>query len=159
VSERKHPKDMRLSDAGADVIADREGMRLEAYHDERDILTIGIGHTSAAGPPEVYEGMVITEKQAWQIFRDDNARFRQEVLHLVKAPVHQHELDALASFIFNIGSTQFAGSTVLKRLNAGDYEGIPDAMMMWVKPSSLVSRRQGEAHDFEHGQPYQARIL
>jgi lysozyme len=54
----------------------------------------------------------------------------------------------LASFIFNLGSTQFAGSTALKRLNAGDYEGCAEAMLWWCKPSEIMSRRRGEHQQF-----------
>jgi lysozyme len=145
---RKPATDLVLSEQGAAVIAEREGLRTTAYRDERGILTIGIGHTSAAGPPEVIEGQTITEAEAYEIFRADNKRFRDECLKLVRSDLHQHEFDSLASFIFNLGSTQFAGSTVLKRLNAGDYDGVPDAMMMWVTPSSIASRRRGEVEQF-----------
>lgn len=157
---RKMPTELILSDAGAEVIADREGMELTAYWDSVGVLTIGIGHTSNAGPPTVYEGMTITEDEAWEIFRDDNARFREECIGLVTAPVYQHEFDCLASFIFNIGTTQFTGSTVLKRLNAGDYAGVPEALSWWNKPPEIISRRKGEIDQFVNGADgeYVARI-
>ena len=158
MSERLPPSKLVLSQAGVDVLSEREGEELEAYFDSAGVLTIGIGHTSGAGPPKVYQGMVITHEQSRRIFRTDNTRFRNEALHLVKAPLHQHEFDALCSFLFNIGTTQFAGSTVLKKVNAKDYAAVPEAMMMWVKPPEITSRRKGEAHDFAEGQPYIARI-
>ena len=154
---RLMPADLTLSTEGADVLADREGCELEAYLDTRGILTIGIGHTSAAGPPTVYEDMVITEEEAHQIFRNDNARFRDECVHLVTAPVTQYEFDALASFIFNLGSTQFASSTTLTRLNASDYVGAAEAMLWWDEPPEVRSRRQGEYVQFTTGQ-YIARV-
>lgn len=145
---RDLPSRMRLSDAGARLIADREGLELEAYLDTRGILTIGIGHTSAAGPPRVHEGMKISEEEAWKIFRDDNARFRKECLNLVHAPLHQYEYDAMASFIFNLGTTQFSASTALKRLNSEDYEGAAKAMLWWNKPPEVMSRRRAEHQQF-----------
>ena len=148
MSERRPPANLRLSDQGAALIADREGVELEAYLDTRGILTIGIGHTSAAGPPKVTQGMTITEEKAHEIFRADNVRFRNECLKLVRKPLHQHEFDALASFIFNLGSTQFAGSTALKRLNVGDYTGCAEAMLWWNKPPEVMSRRRGEHQQF-----------
>lgn len=151
MTDRRAPKDLILSDQGAAVIADREGLETTAYLDSRGILTIGIGHTSAAGPPKVTEGMTITEAKAWEIFRADNRRFRSECLELVKVPVHQHEFDALASFIFNLGTTQFSGSTALKRLNAKDYAAVPEAMLMWNKPPEILSRRRAEAEQFRTG--------
>ena len=148
MSNRQPPAKLTLSKRGAELIAEREGLKTTAYLDSRGVLTIGIGHTSAAGPPKVTEEMTITEKQAHEIFRKDNARFRAECLHLVKVPLHQHEFDALASFIFNLGSTQFAGSTALKRLNAGDYDGCAEAMLWWNKPPEIMSRRRGEHQQF-----------
>jgi lysozyme len=157
MSERAHPATLWLSDEGAKLIAEREGLELEAYLDSRGILTIGIGHTSAAGQPMVHQGMRITEDEAWKIFRDDNAMFRHECLDLVKVKLHQHEFDALASFIFNLGSTQFGGSTARKRLNAGDYKGCGEAMSWWDRPSEVIPRRRGEVMQFLHGR-YEARI-
>ena len=148
MSERTHPSTLWLSDEGAHLIAEREGCELEAYLDSRGVLTIGIGHTSAAGPPEVRQGMVVTRDEAQQIFRQDNARFRQECLGLVKVFLHQHEFDALASFIFNLGSTQFRSSTALRRLNALDYKGCGAAMLWWNKPPEVMSRRRGEHQQF-----------
>jgi lysozyme len=148
MSERVSPDRLFLSDQGAKLVADREGLETTAYLDSRGILTIGLGHTSAAGPPKVVEGMTITKDEAWNIFYDDNHRFRQECLHLVKVPLHQHEFDALGSFIFNLGTTQFAASTALKRLNAGDYPGCAEAMLWWNKPPEVISRRRGEHDQF-----------
>lgn len=157
MSERKPASELHLSEQGAHLIADREGLRTTAYLDSRGILTIGLGHTSEAGPPAVHEGMKITIDKAWEIFRADNARFRKECLHLVKAPLHQHEFDALASFIFNLGTTQFAGSTALKRLNQGHYESCADALGWWDKPPEIISRRKAEVEQFL-GRKFVARI-
>lgn len=148
MSERRFPTGMFLSEQGSKLIADREGLKTTAYLDSRGILTIGLGHTSEAGPPAVHQGMTITTDRAWEIFRDDNVRFRKECLHLVKVKLHQHEFDALASFIFNLGTTQFANSTALKRLNMGDYDGCADAMLWWEKPPEIISRRKAEVAQF-----------
>jgi lysozyme len=156
-NERIVPSKLVLSQAGVDVLAEREGNELTAYLDTRGILTIGIGHTSAAGPPKVYQGMTITEEQSHKIFRADNVRFRKEALPLVHAPLYQYEWDALCSFLFNLGTTQFAGSTALKRVNAKDYAGVPEAMILWNRPSEIIPRRRGEAHQFATGE-YIARI-
>lgn len=157
MSERVHPSKLHLSAKGYDVLAEREAIVLETYLCDSGVPTIGLGHTSAAGPPVVREGMKITPEEAEQIFRRDALRFRQECAGLVKVPLHQHEFDALASWLFNIGSTQFRSSTALKRLNAGDYEGCAEAMLWWSKPASIVSRRKAEVEQFRSGK-YVARI-
>jgi lysozyme len=148
MTDRQPPANLRLSDDGASLIGDREGCELTAYLDTRGVLTIGVGHTSAAGPPRVFQGMTITKDQAWKIFRQDNQRFRREAHGLIKAPLHQHEFDALASFLFNLGTSQFSGSTALRRLNQGDYAGCAEAMLWWNKPPEVMSRRRGEHDQF-----------
>ena len=88
------PSRLVLSQAGVDVLSDREGCELTAYLDTVGVLTIGIGHTSA-GPPTVYQGMTITMEAAHSIFRSDNRRFRAEAHPLIEVPCHQYEWDAL----------------------------------------------------------------
>jgi lysozyme len=155
---RRPAVELTLSQEGMDVLFDREGLELEAYLDDRGILTIGVGHTSAAGPPKVEQGMKITRDEAQKIFRQDAQRFRSECRKTMHIPLHQHEFDAMASFLFNVGSTNFLGSTALKRLNQGDYAGCADAMAWWDKPPSIISRRKGEIEQFLHGR-YEARVL
>ena len=145
---------MRLSDTGKACLADREGMRLKAYQDERGIWTIGLGHTSSAGPPKVTPNLAISEDQAWEIFHRDVQKFADQVRPHFKAELEQHEYDALVSFIYNIGPPGFIKSTVLKRLNAGDKAGAADALLMWMKPSSLKTRRYGEYWQFKGGKAY-----
>ena len=148
---------MKLSDEGYRVLHEREGLELEAYLDSRGVLTIGLGHTSAAGPPMVTQGMTITEERAEEIFRNDAQRFRREVEHAVLAELKQHEHDAICSLLYNIGSTNFLNSTFLKRLNADDKKGAAEAMLWWNKPPEIMSRRRGEHAQFTEGR-YVARL-
>ena len=60
------------------------------------------------------------------------------MLHLVKKSVTPNQIAAMCSLVWNIGSHAFAGSTLLKRLNAGDYQGAADAFTMWVKAGGKV---------------------
>jgi lysozyme len=139
---------MSLSAKGFDTLHEREGLELEAYLDSTGTLTVGLGHTSAAGPPEVYEGMVITEAEAEEIFHRDCQTFRDEVADKVEVQLTQYEFDATCSFLYNIGSTNFLGSTFLERLNAGDKDGAAEAMLWWNKPPEIVTRRNGEHRQF-----------
>lgn len=148
---------MVLSDAGYEVLHEREGLRLEAYLDSTGVLTIGLGHTTAAGPPVVTQGMTITEEEAEEIFRNDCQTFRNEVSYAVTEPLAQHEYDATCSFLYNIGSTNFLSSTFLARLNAGDHEGAAEALLWWDQPPEIIPRRQGEYVQFTTGE-YIARV-
>jgi lysozyme len=147
---------MILSEKGYETLHEREGLRLEAYLDTTGVLTIGLGHTSAAGPPKVYQGMVITEEEAEEIFRNDCETFRDEVALAVEVPLEQHEHDAVCSFLYNIGSTNFLGSTFLERLNLGDKVGAAEALLWWDQPPEVITRRNGEHRQFVNGE-YVAR--
>lgn len=148
---------MELSHEGFDVLHEREGLELTAYLDSTGVLTIGLGHTTAAGYPVVYEGMTITEEEAEAIFHNDCEMFRREVEYAVTEPMSQHEHDAVCSFLYNIGSTNFLNSTFLQRLNAGDHPGAAEAMLWWDKPPEIQSRRRGEYEQFLYGR-YVARV-
>lgn len=112
-----------------DKIKKHEALRLTAYLPTKDdVWTIGWGHTKTAR-----QGMVITETQAEDLLRQDLAWVEDTIKRLVKVPLEQNQFDALASLIFNIGGAAFAKSTVLRKLNEGDYKGAADAFLMWDK--------------------------
>lgn len=112
-----------------DKIKKHEALKLTAYLPTKDdVWTIGWGHTKTAR-----QGMVITETQAEDLLRQDLAWVEDTIKRLVKVPLEQNQFDALASLIFNIGGAAFAKSTVLRKLNEGDYKGAADAFLMWDK--------------------------
>lgn len=139
---------MKTSDKGVALIKAHEGKRLSAYSCPAGVLTIGFGHTTAAGHPTVVQGMRISEREADDILRRDLSRFEDRVNRLVKVPLTQGQFDALVSFDFNTGALH--SSTLLKKLNAGDYAAIPAQLMRWTKGGGrelpgLVRRRRDEA--------------
>lgn len=130
-----------------------EGLRTEAYQDEGGVWTIGYGHTSAAGLPAVSRGMKISEQEATNILIQDLGKFEARVERLVKVPLTDHQFGALVSFDLNTGALD--KSTLLKKLNGGDYEAVPKELMKWTKVKSgplgmkknspgLVNRRSAE---------------
>lgn len=153
---------MEISPNGLALIERYEGLILQSYDDANDhivpeggssrgTLTIGYGHTSAAGAPKVIAGMKITKEQANNILASDLQKVEADVSRLVKVSVNQNEFDALVSFHFNTGS--LGKSTTLKKLNAGDRKGAADALMMYtrgrvngqlVPMKGLVTRRTEE---------------
>jgi lysozyme len=145
---------MKTSDDGRRAIMQREGVKLRAYRDSVGIPTIGVGHTSAAGPPEVRIGMLdISRHEAEAILTRDLAKFEGAITQHVIVPLEQHEFDALVSFVFNVGEGAFAKSTLLKKLNAGDRKGAADQFLVWTKAGGktlkgLVTRRNSERAQF-----------
>ena len=138
---------MKTSDAGLNLIKQFEGLRLGAYKDSGGVPTIGYGHTATAK-----EGQKITKADAERLLQGDVASAEEAVKRLVKVPLSQNQFDALVSLTYNIGSGGFAGSTLLKKLNAGDKD-VTKEFIKWSKDGDrrlpgLVSRRKEEAKLF-----------
>ncbi len=140
----------RITEAGLAHIKQWEGKRNVAYRDVAGVLTIGFGHTSAAGIPKVRDGMRISDQEADDILRQDLRKFEAAVERLVKVPLTDNQFAVLVSFAFNVGDGAFAKSTLLRKLNKGDYEAVPVELMKWVnaggkRVQGLVNRRAAEA--------------
>jgi lysozyme len=144
---------MKTSSTGRSAIAAREGNVLTAYRDSVNVLTIGVGHTSAAGAPKVVAGMKITAAESDEILSRDLAKFEASVSNAVKAPLNQNEFDALVSLAFNIGGGAFSNSTLVRKLNAGDRAGAASQFLVWNKAGGktlkgLSTRRESERKQF-----------
>ena len=100
--------------------------------------------------PPVKEGETLTKKQALDRFDKDLKKFEAGVSESVTVPLTQNQFDALVSFVFNVGLGAFQKSTLLRKLNAGDYAAVPGELMKWTKAGGkelpgLVRRRRAEA--------------
>jgi lysozyme len=147
---------MKMSPVGRKKLTAREGKRLKAYKDSVGVWTIGVGHTSMAGPPKVKAGMTITDAESDAIFARDLVKYENAVNKAVKVPLTQNQFDALTSLCFNIGPTAFAKSTLVRKLNAGDIQGAANAFLSWNKAGGkvipgLVTRRKAERAQFLSG--------
>ena len=144
---------MNYSKNGLHLTENFEGLRLTAYPDPAthgDPWTIGYGHTGA----EVHQGMTITQEQAEEFLMQDVQKAVQTVNLKVHTDLTQNEFDALVDFVFNCGAGNFAGSTLLKKINAGDMEGAALEFQKWDKAAGhvmagLVRRRQAETDLFK----------
>lgn len=139
------------SDKWKEIVTSFEGLRLKAYDDGVGVWTIGYGHTLG-----VKRGDVITEARADELLRKDVARFEAAVNRLVTVPLTQYQFDALTSFTFNLGSGNLASSTLLKKINAGDYSAAADEILRWNRAGGkvwpgLVRRRKAERTMFKGG--------
>jgi lysozyme len=135
---------MKQSDQGIDLIKRFEGVRLKAYDDGVGVLTIGYGHTSG-----VHWGDVITEDEAENLLQEDLEDFEECVNDLVDVSLNQAQFDALVSFTFNVGCGAFRRSTLLRKLNKGDYKAAANQLLRWNRGGGrvlkgLVRRRQAE---------------
>ncbi|MCC6479994.1 MAG: lysozyme [Sphingomonadaceae bacterium] len=142
--------DMKTSLQGAMEIIGHEAIVLTPYKDSVGVLTIGVGHTKAAGGlnPATFKGK-LTVKEAFDMFRADLAKYEKRVNAAFTVTLKQHEFDAAVSFDFNTGAINRA--TWVKRFNAGDRTGAIRDIMQWRKPPEIISRRQKEQKLFGQG--------
>ena len=124
---------MKPSERGLALIRQFEGLRLSAYKCSAGVPTIGYGTTKG-----VKMGMEITKDEAERLFQEDVQRFVDHIEALVKVPLNQNQIDALASFVYNVGPTAFANSTLLRVLNAGLYKDASDQFLRWNKAANNV---------------------
>jgi len=140
---------MKTSPEGRALIEAFEGRFLKAYRDSVGVLTIGFGHTSAAGDPYVTRELTITAEEADQILAADLAKVEAQVSRIITKPLNQAQFDALVSFTFNLGPTNLQNSTLARRVNHGDYD-VAGEFMKWDKAGGkhlpgLTRRRKAEA--------------
>jgi lysozyme len=153
----------RLSRAGAGFIAGFEGCVLHLYNDPARHCTIGIGHLVHLGrcdgrPSEASFRNGITREEAYDIFREEVVAFAQAIRRHIRVPLNQAQFDALLSWAFNCGAGVLRTSTLVRRLNAGDYDSVPGELMRWNKAGNppqalagLTRRRRAEGELFAHG--------
>lgn len=127
---------MKIGKQGLEIIKEYEGLRLHAYMPTPiDVPTIGYGHTKTA-----YLGMKITEKGAEALLKQDLGWVEAVVNKNVTVPLTQPQYDALCSFVYNLGGTNFKRSTLLKKLNNKAYREAADELLRWDKQGSKVLR-------------------
>jgi len=127
-----------------------EGCQLTAYLCPAGVWTVGYGSTG----PDVRAGVVWTQEQAEKRLGDDLRRFGARVDALVLVALDAGQMAACASLAYNIGVDAFRKSTLLRKLNAGDYAGAAMEFDKWVRGGGrvlpgLVNRRAEERRLFE----------
>tara|TARA_Y100000114_G_C11545700_1_gene224768 strand:- start:44 stop:487 length:444 start_codon:yes stop_codon:yes gene_type:complete len=140
---------MKISLEGLSLIKKFEGCKLQAYYCSGGVLTIGYGHTGG-----VKETDVITQEEADKLLKGDVLRFEKYVEDNVKVELDQSQFDALVAWTFNLGVGNLKSSTMLKKLNNGEFESVPFEMRRWNKAGGktldgLIRRRQAESLLFE----------
>lgn len=143
---------MQYSKNGLHLTEQFEGCKLTAYPDPAtggDPWTIGYGHTGN----DVYEGLTITQEKAEELLMQDIQKAVNAVNSKVTSNITQNEFDALVDFTFNCGAGNFASSTLLKKINAGDIEGASHEFEKWDMANGkhmagLLRRRHAEVEEF-----------
>ncbi|EMW3253478.1 lysozyme [Enterobacter hormaechei] len=140
---------MQTSEKGIALIKEFEGCKLTAYQDSVGVWTIGYGWTQPVDGKPIRAGMTIKQETAERLLKTGLVGYESDVSRLVKVSLNQGQFDALVSFTYNLGSRSLSTSTLLRKLNAGDYAGAADEFLRWNKAggkvlNGLTRRREAE---------------
>lgn len=145
----------RIGAAGLALVKQFEGFEPKWYPDPAHgwkVPTIGYGHTDAAGPPKyaATKSLVLSEAEATEILRNDLQKYADAVSKAVTVPLNDNQFDALVSWCYNVGPGAVAKSTLVRKLNAGNYAAVPSELAKWNKAGGkvlkgLTRRRAAEA--------------
>lgn len=135
---------MIYSSDGLHLTEGFEGCKLAAYQDQVGVWTIGYGHTRG-----VVAGLTCTQEEAETWLQEDVQRVADAINRDVKIRLSQPEFDALVDFGFNLGVHALEGSTLWRKLNAGDFDGAAAEFPKWDMAGGhhvvgLLRRRLGE---------------
>lgn len=151
ISAIKSLNDLHTSDQGIQLIKKFEGYRDRSYFCTSNHRTIGYGH-------KIKENEVVdeplTKELGEALLQEDIEQAEDCIRKYVKVHLMQSQYDALVSFIFNIGEGNFKSSTLLKKLNEGDFEGAYNEFPRWIfsnkkKITGLLRRREAEREVFK----------
>lgn len=159
---RLHPRKIPLLAVG--FIAFREGYSETPTDLVDGYSTVGYGHLIAYRPVSAEDHRAkwvdgqdnpgrLSRPEALKLLRKDLRATAKEVRRLVRVPTNKRQFSMLVSFAYNCGTGALSDSTLLKKLNAGNYAAVPDELMRWVNGPAgplpgLVKRRRREGRLF-----------
>ncbi len=150
---------MLMNPHGIQLLKQWEGFELKVYKDSAGLPTIGVGHLLTKA--ELSSGKILikgvtvkyasglTDQQVEDLLSQDIRPVEEVVNKNVKVELNQNQFNALVSFTFNVGNGAFIQSTLLKLLNQGKHNEVPDQLRRWVRSggqivTGLVNRRENE---------------
>ena len=128
-----------------------EGTVLRSYRDPVGIVTACTGHTG----PELKMGQAYTRQQCEDMLYKDLAQ-HADALACIRQPLTDGQRAAFVSFAFNVGEGAFCGSTLVRKANAGDFDGACAELSRWTYAGGkqlpgLIKRRAAERQLCEAG--------
>jgi lysozyme len=148
---------MQISEQGLDIIMEFEGFEEHAYPDPAtgaEPITIGYGTTIYHDGVKVKMGDTISHDDAvYELQHYVDQMIIPVLERYVTVELTQGQIDSLASFIYNVGGTNFKKSTLLKKINAGDFDSASREFPKWNKAAGrvmagLTRRRNAEMNLF-----------
>jgi lysozyme len=130
-----------IYEPGIQLTKDSEGFVKYLYNDPADYCTIAFGHlvklASCDGTESAEFLQGITDARGAELLINDMRRSQLSVMRRVKVSLTDGQYAALCDFVFNVGTGNFRSSTLLKVINAGNFNGVPFQLMRWVKAGGL----------------------
>lgn len=121
---------MKISAMGLELIKEFEGFSANAYLCPAKIPTIGYGNTFWQDGRKVRLGEQISKTDALELLEFvANKDFADKIFPLIKVKVSQNQFDAMVSLAYNIGVGNFSKSTLLKKVNSGDFDGASEEFL------------------------------
>ena len=149
----------QINQLGIDLIKKFEGFRPKPYVDLAGHVTIGYGTTFYADGSSVkMSDDIIDEPTASELMQKKlDTEFCPGVEKLIKVTISDNKFAACVSLAYNIGLENFKYSTVLKCLNAKNWDDASVSFLLWNKGTvngekvvvpGLQARRQAESKLF-----------
>lgn len=117
------------------LVANFEGKENKPYLDPVNILTVCYGSTH-----NIIRDKTYTDEECLDILADDLKEHDRQLLSLVKVPINSNQHAAFLSFIYNVGYLKFRTSTLLRKLNSGNYVEACNQLLRWDKAGGKVLR-------------------
>ena len=116
-----------------DLIKKYEGFNARPYKCPAGVLTIGYGRTIDVRPYE------ITTEEAETIWLDKYVKtIADQILAIVKVELSNNQICALIDFVYNLGIGNFKSSTLLRKINQGDFSAAANELLRWNKAGGIV---------------------
>ena len=150
----------KVYDKGLDLTRESEGFVSHLYNDAAGYCTIAYGHLiklkrcDGSEPEEFQQG--VSESRGTELLGEDMGRAERTVMTAVDVDLTDGQYAALCDFVYNVGGGNFKRSTLLKVVNAGEFDGVPFQLRRWVKAGGrtlpgLETRREREIELFFEG--------
>jgi lysozyme len=124
----------KLVNSSLKLIADFESFSAMPYPDAGG-ESVGFGHFIL--PTDNFT-FPMSKNDAYALLDIDATTAARAIKNFVVVPLTQNQYDALVSLTYNIGVGAFKESTLLKKLNAGDYAGAAAQFSVWRKSQGKV---------------------
>ena len=145
-----------ISEKWIDLIIKFEGFSAKPYLCPAGVPTIGYGSTYYTDGRKVTldDKPIAKERARYILCKQVNDHYGKAVNRYVQVEITQNQFDALCSFAYNVGVGNLKSSTLLKKLNNGDYEGASNEFLKWTRSkgkvlNGLARRREAEKKLFD----------